>query len=139
VEWQYYLNRRLQSIAPPALCSLHHQETSEVMINSDAKELDHLLIIKVKKGDKCIHVKDLLNDECTEYQGPFELDSEVNHLIQYHNRVFPGKADKRTITPESKMSRQGLPVMSDLDKQRKSTMSAAIRQRTSAGDADPKA
>ncbi len=77
------------------------------MAHSDAEELDYLLFIKVKKGEKRLHVRYLLNNECNEYQGPFDLDSSVNHLIQYHNRVFPGTADKWRVTPENEATLEG--------------------------------
>jgi hypothetical protein len=101
-EWDYYQKKADRN---------SEKECRVVMAHSDAEELDYLLLIKVKKGEKRFHVRYLLNTECNEYQGPFDLDSKVHHLIQYHNRVFPGQNDKWTITPENELSKEGLPVM----------------------------
>ncbi len=45
---KYYLEKRVESVAPTVLSS--HHETSVASANPDEEELDYLLLIKVKKG-----------------------------------------------------------------------------------------
>ncbi len=53
----------------------------------DGEELDYLFLVKIKKRERNLYVQFLLNEDKTVWEGPFDLDSHVHHLIRHNNTV----------------------------------------------------
>jgi hypothetical protein len=133
-----------QSIAKgnyPKTLATTNKEVKMVVAHTDDEELDYLLLIKVKKGEKKLHVRNVLNNDTNEYQGPFVLGASVHHLIQHHNRAFPGKFDKWKEPPETFREKKVFPGIKGtkggtkitleqlLESQRKSSLQAQRESR----------
>ncbi len=60
--------------------------------------------MKVKKGEKKISTQFLLNEDKKIWEGPFDLDSRIHHLIRHNNSAHPNE-DNWRLTKEKELLR----------------------------------
>jgi hypothetical protein len=69
----------------------------------DREDLEYLVLIKVKKGEKKAYVKNMLEEDVKGFHGPFELSSDIQHLMDHNKRANKGPGDHGMVhEPEKK-------------------------------------
>ena len=58
------------------------------------EELDYLMVIKVKKGEKQAYVEFVMEEDRKGIEGPFGLGSEIIHLMAHCDRINKEKGEK---------------------------------------------
>ncbi len=79
----------------------------------------HFMLIKMRKGEKKCYVNYLLNEKRGEYEGPFDADLSIHHLIEHKER------EEAKSTRGGKIPNVGLAEL--LDSERKSKKRKAPR------------